>query len=279
MFYGLLKNEMVKISGKWRSFIGFISIGILLPLILWGCKLGGGEIHRDMARQLQDSFVVVGSIVNGFLATHLVMNFLWVHIPFLVTLVAGDVVAGEGAAGTLRIYLTRPVSRAKILMSKLMATYLYVVALIGFFALMSLGLGSLWLGTGDLIVFHQGILILPQQTAWVRFALSFLLGIGVMFVVASLCFMFSTMVNNGIGPMIGAMAVIIVGLAVSNIPLDLFEKMRVYLFTTYFDIWKKAFYEPIPWREIGENGLILALYTTGFLGISFAIFTRKDVLT
>ena len=279
MFYVLVKNELVKIFGKWRSFIGFVVIAILMPLILWGFKLGGEGLHREMTRQLQDTFVIVGSIFNGFLATYLVMNSLWVHIPFLVTLVAGDVVAGEGAAGTFRIYLTRPVSRSKILFSKLIATYVYTAALIIFFALMSLGLGSLWLGTGDLIVSHQGILILPPQIAWLRFGLSFLFAIGVMSVVASLCFMFSTMVNNGIGPMIGAMAVIIVSLIISNFPLDLFENIKPYLFTTYFDIWQKAFYDPIPWREVGEDILVLALYTAGFLGISFTVFTRKDILS
>ncbi|MFQ6674381.1 MAG: hypothetical protein ACE5GH_06315, partial [Fidelibacterota bacterium] len=126
---------------------------------------------------------------------------------------------------------------------------------------------------------HNGILMLPPETAWLRFGLSFLFAIGVMCVVASLCFMFSSMVNNGIGPMIGAMAVIIVGLAISNIPLDLFEGIKPYLFTSYFDIWKKAFYDPIPWNEIGESAFVLTLYTLGFVGISFAVFTRKDILS
>ncbi|MFQ6674633.1 MAG: ABC transporter permease, partial [Fidelibacterota bacterium] len=149
MMLALVKNELSKISGKRRSYIGFIALGILMPLILWGFKLGGGEIHGDLTRQLQDTFVIVGSIFNGFLATHMVLNFLWVHIPFLITLVAGDVVAGEGASGTFRIYLIRPVSRGKVLLSKLLATYVYTAALIIFFAIMSLGLGSVWLGTGD----------------------------------------------------------------------------------------------------------------------------------
>lgn len=279
MWFPLIKNELIKISGKWRSYIGFIAMAVLGPLILWGFSVGGGDIHREMTRQLQDSFIIVGSIFNGFLATYIVMNFLWVHIPFLVMLVAGDVVAGEGAAGTFRIYLTRPVSRAQVLGAKLLATYIYTAVLILFFALMSLGVGTLWLGSGDLIVLHQGILILPPETAWLRFALSFTFAILTMEVVATLGFMFSTMVNNGIGPIIGAMAVLIIGLALSNIPLDLFREIRPYLFTSYLDIWRKAFYDPIPWGEIGKDLLILATYTAAFLGISFAVFTRKDILT
>jgi|TARA_Y100000310_G_C20686923_1_gene819617 ABC-2 type transport system permease protein len=279
MILALIKNELIKISSKWRSFIGFIAIAVLMPLVMWGFSVGGSEIHDDMTRQLEGSFIIVGSVFNGFLATYLVMNFLWVHIPFLVTLVAGDVVAGEGAAGTFRIYLTRPVSRFKIILSKLLATYLYTLALVLFFAFMSLGLGSIWLGTGDLIVFDDGILILSAEMAWTRFALAFLFAAAALFVVASLCFMFSAMVNNGIGPVIGSMAIVIVGLAVATIPLDLFENVSPYLFTDYFDIWNLAFHDPLPWVEIGNSLLILGLYTVLFSGIGFTIFLRKDIRT
>lgn len=275
----LISNELVKIFGKWRSYLGFIALGVLLPLVLWGISLGGGEIEKNTISRLEDNFIVLGSIFNGFLATYIVMNFLWVHVPFLIALVAGDVVAGEGASGTLRIYLTRPVSRSRVLAAKLLAAYIYTLMIVLFFALMSLGLGSLWLGTGDLIVRHQGILILPQSVAWARFGLAFLFAAVIMVVVATLCFMFSTMVNNAIGPIIGAMAVIIVGLAIGNLPIAVFEQISPYLFTTYFDIWQLAFHEPIPWGTIMKSLLTLTAYTIGFLAVSFLIFLRKDILS
>jgi ABC-2 type transport system permease protein len=194
-------------------------------------------------------------------------------------LVAGDVVAGEGAAGTFRIILTRRVSRFKILIAKLIAAYLYTIILILFFAIMSLGLGSLWLGIGDLVVFDEGILILSQEVAWARFALAFVFAIFVMLVVTTLCFMFSSMVNNGIGPIVGAMAIIIIGLALANIPIDIFEKISPYLFTSYFDIWQKAFFDPIPWRDIGNDAIVLSIYTLVFIIISIVHFTRRDIST
>jgi len=275
----LIHNEMVKIFGKWRSYIGFVAIAILIPLILWGISKSGPAFERDITRNLQGGLMMVGSVVNGFLATHWIMNFLWVHIPFLITLVAGDVIAGEGAAGTLRIYLTRPVSRRTILTAKLGATFIYTALLILFFALMSLGLGSLWLGTGDLVVFHQGVLVLPKQVAWIRFGLAFGCAIGMMLVVATLCFMFSAMVSNAIGPIIGAMAVIIISLAISTIPIDWFTTLRPYIFTTYFDIWQQAFYDPIPWGKIAHGVMVLGIYGFGFVIISYLIFLRKDILT
>ncbi|MCF7803645.1 MAG: ABC transporter permease subunit [Candidatus Marinimicrobia bacterium] len=279
MLLRLVTNELIKIFGKWRSYIGFAALAILMPLVIWGMSKGSSGIEQSMTHQLQNSFIITGNVFNGFLATYFTMNFLWIHIPFLVVLVAGDVVAAEGASGTFRLYLTRPVSRFRVLTSKVTATGIYTVMLVLFFALMSLGLGSLWLGTGDLIVRHNGILILPPEMAWPRFGLSFLFATGTMLVVAALSFMFSSMVNNGIGPIIGAMAVIIVGLMISNIPIELFEQIQPYLFTSYFDIWSKAFHDPIPWKEIGGNAVVLAVYAAAFLGVSYTIFLRKDILS
>ena len=279
MLIRLIGNEVIKIFGKKRSLLGFVALAVLMPLIIWGFSKGATGIERDITRQLGDSFIIVGSILNGFLVTYITMNFLWVHIPFLLMLVAGDVVAGEGASGTLRILLTRRVSRIQILIAKLIATYIYTIILISFFVIMSLGLGSLWLGIGDLVVFDKGILILPQEMAWARFALAFLFASFVMIVVVTLCFMFSSMVNNGIGPIIGAMAIIIIGLAIATIPIDIFKTISPYIFTSYFDIWQKAFFDPIPWADIGKDVMVLSAYTAVFIIVSIIHFIRKDIST
>lgn len=275
----LILNELRKIATRWRTAIGFGAIGLLMPLVLWGFHKGGTGIERNMSRALEGQFIIVGSLFNGFLETYLVMNLLWVHIPFLVTLVAGDVVAAEGAGGTFRIYLTRSVSRLKIMAAKFLATWIYTAALILFFAFMSLGLGSLFLGIGDLIVMDSGILILPPEVAWVRFALAFLLAIISMGVVATLTFMFSSMVNNGIGPIIGTMAVLLIGLAISTLPLDWFQTLKPWIFTSYLDLWRYAFSDPIPWMTIGKYVGILSLYIAAFGGIGFWVFNRRDITT
>ena len=276
---GLIYNELLKIRGRWRSYIGFIGIGILMPLILWGFHWGGGEIHDEYVREFEDAFLVVGSVFNAFLATYIVMNAFWIHMPFLVSMAAGDAVASEGANGTFRIILTRSVSRTKILFSKLLATYIYTAILILFLAFLSLGIGSIWLGTGDLIVIDNGILILDESEAWQRMILSFSLAIFVMCVVATLCFMFSTMVNNGIGPIIGTLFLIVIGYIIRAIPLEIFEKIEPWIFVTYFDVWLYAFNEPIPWSDIFVSLLILGIYTGLFISISWMIFLKKDIKT
>jgi len=276
---GLIHNELLVIAGRWRSYIGFIGISILMPLILWGFSVGGEELHRDYARELGGTFMVVGSILNSFLATYIIMNTLWIHIPFLVTLAAGDSVAADGANGIFRITLTRSVSRFKILVSKLMASYIYTALLLIFCALWSLGIGSIILGTGDLIVIDNGILILDESQAWARMAFSFLLAILVMCMVATLCFMFSTMTNNAVGPIIGTMFLIIIGYIIMGIPLEIFEKIEPYVFVKYFNVWLDAFKDPIPWEEIGKKLGVLAAYSVTCFGIATYVFLKKDIKT
>ena len=274
---GLIQNELLIIIGRWRSYIGFIGISILMPLILWGFFVGGEELHQDYAKELGGTFMVVGSIINSFLATYVIMNTLWIHIPFLVTLAAGDSVAADGANGIFRITLTRSVSRFKILVSKLLASYIYTATLLIFCAFWSLGIGSFVLGTGDLIVIDNGILILDESQAWVRMVFSFSLAIFVMCMVATLCFMFSTMVSNAVGPIIGTMFLIIIGYMIIGIPLEIFEKIEPYIFVKYFNVWWDAFKDPIPWGEIGKKLGILGIYLVACFGIATYVFLKKDI--
>lgn len=275
----LIYNELLVITGRWRSYIGFIGISILMPLVLWGFVQGSDEIHNDYIGQFGDSFLIVGSIFNCFLATHIIMNAFWIHIPFLVTLAAGDSVAADGASGVFRITLVRSVSRLKILTSKLLASYIYTALLILFCAFWSLGIGSLVLGTGDLLVFDNGILILEQREAWIRMAFSFSLAILVMCMVATLCFMFSAMVNNSVGPIIGTMFLIIIGYLVIAIPLDYFNSIEPYVFVKYFDVWLDAFKDPIPWKDIVKKTGILLFHSVLFFSIAITVFLKKDIKT
>lgn len=279
MMIRLVYNELIKIFSKYRTYISFGAILILMPLVLWGFSYGGGKMQTDIMERFKDSFIITGTLFNGFFATYITMNFLWLHIPFLIKLVAGDVIAGEGASGTLRIYLIRPVSRIRIIIAKLIATYIYTISVVLFFIIMSLGLGTIWLGSGDLLVMHEGIIIYSSVEALGRFLLGFTFALANLLVVSSLCFMLSSFVNNGIGPMIGAMSVIMVGLAITTIPIELFETIRPWFFTSYFEIWRQAFYDPIPWGEIGSGLTILLGHAFIFVLIAIITFNRKDILT
>ena len=275
----LIYYELLKIFKKWRTYIGFIAIGILIPLIEFVLYFSGQGIIENTTKRLEQDFILVGNLFNGWFVTHLIMNSLWIHIPFLICLVAGDVLAGEASAGTYRILLIRPVSRNKILISKYIATLIYTLSIVFFLAFISLGLGLLLLGTGDLLIFKDGLLILPQDELWFRFFLSFLFASYAMFVVSTLAFLFSSLVENAIGPIIGTMAVIIFFFIIGNLPYDFFITLKPYLFTTYLDVWTLVFDEKIDWSMIVKHILILSIYMLSLFLPTYLLFRKKDILS
>jgi ABC-2 type transport system permease protein len=275
----VLWHELVKTFLKWRSYITFIVIAVVVPLVDIALKLQGNNLATGMTRGLARDFLLVGNIMNGYFVTQFLMASLWVHIPFLITLAAGDQLAGEATAGTFRLLLTRPVSRTRILFIKYLTTLLYTAALIAFLAVLSLGLGAALFGTGDLLVLGKSVGLIPAADAPGRFFLGFALATLSMWTVASLSFLFSSLVENAIGPIVGTMGVIIVCYIISNVPVDLFTTIRPYLFTTYLNVWQKALEVRIPWAEVRDHVLILSGFNVGFLLVTWYLFVRKDILS
>lgn len=277
----LIKLEWIKTFSKLRTYIGFIAISIVLPLTYIGLKLDQGRFLMNTPgfKILEQNFFIVGNILNGFFVSHLVMFFLMVHIPFLIALVAGDQVAGEATAGTLRMILIRPPSRLKIVTAKAAISIIYTILLVLFLAILSLAMGVIMFGIGDLLVLEKGLLIISKQQVILRFLLAYSLAILAMSVVASLAFLLSVLVENAIGPIIGTMAIVVVSIIISDTPISLFEKIRPFLFTTYTKVWQKVFLNPLPFNEIFNSIISLIIFIVLFFGLAFFIFNRKDILS
>jgi ABC-2 type transport system permease protein len=272
-------NEFLKTFLRWRSYIAFVAIAIVVPLVLIAMKLNADALVRGATRGLSQDFLFVGNIVNGYFVTYFVLNALWIHVPFLLTLGAGDQLAGEATAGTFRILLTRPASRSKILAMKYLTTLLYTFTVVAFLVILSVGLGVLLFGSGVLLVPAKVLTIIPAEEAPWRMLLACLLATWGMWVVASVAFFFSSLVDNALGPIVGTMALIIIFYVISGVPVDLFRAMRPYLFTTYLNIWQKALESPIPWGEVFESGAVLGAFSIGFYAVTWYIFVRKDILS
>ena len=129
----LLKNELIKMIYKKRSYISFSLIIVLIPFIVGAIDHGGNSLEKSLYGQLSDSFLFVGSLINGYLATYIIIAILISHMPFLSTIVASEIVSGEYSKSTFRLYLARPISRRKILLSKLIVVFIYTTLLMFFF--------------------------------------------------------------------------------------------------------------------------------------------------
>jgi ABC-2 type transport system permease protein len=275
----ILLNELLKTYTRWRTYIGFMAIGVFVPLVEVALKLEGGAIARNATRGLASDFLILGNVFNAYFVTHFMMLSLWVHVPFLISLVAGDQLAGEATGGTFRILLIRPPSRSRILWIKYLTTLIYTCSLVLFLGILSLSLGIPLFGTGDLLIPGNTISIIPEADAPWRLAAAFGFAVVSMWCVASLAFLFSSLVENAIGPIIATMTVIVVFLLIGNIPVSLFSSIRPYLFTTYTNVWQEVLAYDVQWAEVAQHAGYLTLYSIGFYIATWYIFVKKDVLS
>lgn len=239
----------------------------------------GQNFMDALTRNIQQNFIITGNFLNGYLIAYFILNMITIHIPFLITLVAGDLLAGEATGGTYRVILTRPISRMKFILSKFIAGVIYTNLLILFLALISLGLGILIFGTGELIVLRDIIIIFPTDDIMWRFFIAYGFAALSMTVVTTLAFLFSSFVENAIGPIVATMAVIIVFLIISSIDLEFFNNIKPFMFTYYMLSWMDIFDDPINLPSIIQSGLILFGHIIVFLTITIFTFERKDILS
>jgi len=280
MILTLVKIELLKIFKKWRTYIGFIAIGILVPLLHLAMYLEGQNSLEFITRGLRDSFVLVGNLLNGYWISYIILNALTVHIPFLVALVAGDLLAGEATAGTYRVLITRPVSRMQLVIAKFISGAIYTSSLILWLAIMSLVIGLVVFGSGELIVMSpEAIIIFEKSDILWRFILAYGFAILSMSVVCSLAILFSSLVENAIGPIVSTMAVIIIFIILSAFDVEILREIRPYLFTNYILQWREFFYDPLNLDKIVKATLILGGHIILFFTATSIIFKRKDILS
>jgi len=195
------------------------------------------------------------------------------------TLVRVLLVARGQQAVTLRLLLTSPVGRLRLLAAKYLAGLVYTAFVVGFLALMSWGMGRLVFGTGDLIVFYQTINIVPEAELPWRFAAAFAYGGLSMGVVASLAFFCSTLANHAMGPIITTVAILIGCTVISTIEVGIFRTVQPLLFTTYLSKWQMFFAFDIPVQEIWLSIGILVGHMAVLFGGAAVVFFRKDFTT
>ena len=278
MIKNLLINEFVKVVYKKRTYISFVLITALIPFIVLAVKNGGGSLESKLYGQLADSFIFVGSLVNGNLSAYIIIAILISHMPFLSTIVASEIVSGEYSKGTFRMYLTRPISRNKVLLSKLIIVLGYTTLMMLYFVLYTLFISRLIIGNGDLVVFHNGLLVLDSMDVGWRFMLSFWLSNILMLTVTCLCFMLSTFSKNSVTPIIVTISIVFIGTAVAFIPIEIFEKLNPYLFTGYIDLFLTAFHDPLPYHLFLQEAVVCSVWSIIFIITSFYHFNRCDIL-
>jgi ABC-2 type transport system permease protein len=276
----LIKIELFKIFKRPRTYIAFGAIAAISFLVQLAFYIDGDTYLSFIMRSVESSFIIEGNKMNGYLVFFIILQTLLVHVPLLISLVAGDMVAGEANMGTLRLLVTKPVSRTNLMLSKFFAASTYTVLLLTFMAILGL-LGSILIfGTSDLMVFKSDMLLLIDRhdVLWRYFAAYGFAALS-MITVAALAFLFSVFAENSIGPIIASMSVIIVFTILTTMDIPFFNAMKPYLFTNHMLNWKGFFDRPVDKPEVLKSALFLVGHIAFFVSLSIYIFRRKDVLS
>lgn len=276
----LTKIELFKIFKKSRTYIAFVAIAAIIVLVQLAFYIDGKSYLGLILRSIESAFVIEGNMMNGYFIFFVILQTLLVHVPLLISLVAGDMIAGEANMGTLRLLVTKPVSRTNIMLGKFLAASVYSILLLTFMAVIGL-LGSMLIfGTSDLIIFKSDMLLIIDRNdvLWRYFAAYGFAALS-MITVAALAFLFSVFAENSIGPIIAAMSVIVVFTILTTMDIPFFNAMKPYLFTNHMLNWKGFFDKPVDKTEVLKSTLFLFGHIAFFVSLSIFIFRRKDILS
>lgn len=296
--WSLLQIELYKISRRSRTYIAFAAIAAIVFIFQFAFKADGQSYMNLMLQNVNDTFELDKSkAINGYFMCYIILNTLLIQVPILVALVAGDTISGEANMGTLRLMLTKPISRVQILMIKFLASVIYTILLLVWMAVIALFASLIIFGVNDMLIFRvsgdesQILLISRDDVLWRYFA-AFAYAAVALTVIAALALLLSVFAENSIGPIIATVCIVIVCTVISNINVPIIDKyVKPYLFTSYLVGWKGFFYintteegQPIKgslenWPAIRNSLIILLVHIGVLLGIATIAFKRKDILS
>lgn len=288
----LLQIELFKIYHRPRTYIAFAAITAMIGIIQLGLKVDGKAYMEFAMADLATSFSFDGNLLNGYFVCFVLLNLLLVHIPLLIALIAADMISGEANMGTLRLLLTKPISRTEFILAKFIAATVYTLSLLVWLAILALFVSMLVFGTDDMFVMknYYAVQISEDDVFW-RYTYAFAFAALAMTTVAALGFFLSIFADNSIGPIVATISVIIVTTILSTMSIPLFNAIKPYLFTTHMVTWKEFFDEKVDVNNVAIKGsiqnpdriinsvIVLSIHIIAFVGASIWIFKKKDVLS
>lgn len=271
------QSELRKLLARKRTWLGFATFAALA--LVMPAMLHLPKVTRGLRAMIEARGYAFDDYFSGLTLALLTMRatIFFVSTLFLA-LVAGESVAKEVEDATMRMILSRPITRFRLLAMKYATVVLYTVALVCFIGLVALGAGLLYAGPGGFFAFgfqEQVSTFHPFADGLRRYLLTLpLLSISLL-TVSSLGFMWSCFPMKPATATIAALTAFFVDLVFRTIPL--FESIRPWLITTRMGSWLQVYQASIPWPAIIEDySVLLALHATCFV-VGWMVFERRDL--
>ena len=266
----LLGSELLLVFRRRRN-LALLAVVAVIPIII-GIALrlaspastgnGGGPPFLDQ---------VAG---NGVFLTFLALTILLTLVlPLVVSVVAGDSIAGEAGYGTLRYLLAVPAGRARLLGIKYLSVVVFGLGAALLVSAVSLicgvllfPVGPVTLLSGTTVPLVEGLLRVLFVTLYVAGAMAAFGAVGVAI---------STFTEHAIGA-VAALAVIVVASDVAD-TVPQFAAVHPYLPTHWWTSFDSLLRAPIDTTTLLHGLLSFGVYIVIFGSIAWARFTGGDV--
>jgi len=322
----LIKNETIKIIKRKRFYVILLILLVLVPMFTYA-QMRSAEQTRDkfkgdwrleVQQQITDNENSLGSDrvpdewkkfrkifvqqlqyyldhdvnpnePNGVTFTREFMaNSITLFIPLLIMAIASDIVSGERTSGTIKMLLTRPVKRWKVLLSKLIALYMFSsLIIVSAFVITYLISGAVFGYKGFEFPVFTGFRIqgsdvdmsavhaVPQwEYLLMEGGLIWFVGL----VVASLAFMVSVLVRSTAASIVVMMAALIAGTILTNMASAWQSAKYLFMVNLELTDYLSGTPAPIEGMNLAFSLAVLSVWAIAAIIISFLVFTKRDIL-
>ena len=266
----MITVELVKLFRRprtWAALILLDALPILVAVLV-------AETHVS-PRPGQGPAFLSAVTANGALFTIAALAIvLPLFLPVAVAVIAGEAIAGEAQAGTLRYLLARPVGRTRLLVAKLIAVFAFIVAAVLLVAGSGYVVGRALFGTHATASTFSGssltdAQILERSVLAIFYVMLSMLGI------AAMALFLSTFTDSPLSATLGALALLIGSSLLLTV--DAARSLQPYLPTRYWLSFVDLFRDPILWRNVERGVGLQAVYVVVLLGAAWANFQSKDI--
>jgi ABC-2 type transport system permease protein len=225
---------------------------------------------------------------NGYLASEYIsaltvaLLMLWPQIlllmPLYVALVGGDLVAKEAEDGTLRMILSRPISRFRLLLVKWLAGIVFATVLVLALGVIALVFARLYFPWKAMFVFAQAPLtfgLFPPREGLGLYAFSQLFMIVNAITLLSVAFMFSCFNMKPAAATVLALSFLFANMVIQHLPF--FERYQNWFITHHLECWFLVFQQPAPWPQILQSEIVLLAVSATAVVIGAMGFQMRDI--
>jgi ABC-2 type transport system permease protein len=273
-----LSGELFRMFARRRTHIGFFLFVLIEAVALYFFqKPGAQRFFDEMLSRNGYAFEYYFSALT--LALILLLASVFVLGMLFFALVAGDIVAKESEDGTLRMVLSRPVTRLRLLHVKYVSCAIYTVVLIFFLGVTAVLMGMAergWGGGFFAYIPEKGVFAVYD---WWPGMGRYFLALGFLAVsmntVTSLAFCLSCFRIKPAAATILTAAIFITDWVLALLPP--LADYRDWFLTPKMDDWVYALSEVIPmWGMVKSYAIIVGIQVTCFV-VGWLVFESRDL--